>query len=113
MQQIYDLFPESQCESDMGDGKEVTCSKCGDIHVYNNDNKEVVLCLKHVLYAPLSCKNIISIGKFFQQEQYDVEMRGTLLTIKKKDHSDVLNFTRHDQQVFYYLRAKGLNLTNK
>ena len=80
----------------VGDGNEVTCNKRGDIHVYNDNNKEA-LCLKRILYAPFFHKNIVSIGKFAQQGQYDVEMREMLLTIKKKGHSDVLNFTRDDQ----------------
>jgi hypothetical protein len=89
----------------VGDGKEITCTKRGDIFVYNDITKET-LALKQVLYTPLFHKNIVSIGKFVQDGQYEVDMRTNKMILRKKSHSNVLNFERGEHSVLYYFQGK-------
>ena len=69
----------------VGDGKEVLCTKRGDVHRQGQGGE--TLSLKKVLYAPTIHKNIVSMGVFVKTGNYKVQIRGSKLSLLKDDDS--------------------------
>ena len=85
----------------VGDGSEVVCTKRGDILTSDGTHK---MLLKRVLYAPSFHKNIVSVGLFVSNNQYQVKMNTKTLTIHNKNGSE-LTFNREGSGVLYYFKG--------
>ena len=87
----------------VGDGNEVVCTKRGDILIMTNDSTQVLL--KNVLYSPDFHQNIISIGRFANDGNYEVLIKGNVLSVSKPRMTGSLNFTCDQQGVLFYLHG--------
>ena len=79
--------------------------------MFNDVTKEMLI-LKNVLYTPHFHKNIVSIGKFVQDGQYEVDMRTDQLILKKIGYFKTLNFKRDNNNVLYYFTGKRIKGEN-
>ena len=92
----------------VGDGKEVLCTKRGDVLVKNKDTGEAMM-LKKVLYAPSFKKNIVSVGTFVREGNCSVTMTGNKMTLSKRGSDKTLDFISNGTDVLYYY--KGIRAT--
>ena len=85
----------------VGDGKEVLCTKRGDVHLQGPGGETLIL--KKVLYAPNIHKNIVSLGVFVRTGKYNVQITGPKLSLRKDDGSGgQLEFVSKGSDVLYY-----------
>lgn len=87
----------------VGDGKEVLCTKRGDILLSGTDGQ--MLLLKKVLYTNAFHKNIISIGTFVQKGNYEVKIKGSTLSLMKTGHTGQLDFKSNEENALYYFKG--------
>jgi len=87
----------------VGDGKEVVCTKRGDILI---TNKTCSMLLRKVLYTPHFHKNIVSIGQFVKNGGCEARMKGSELSLHKEGYDNELTFSCEDQGVLYYFKGK-------
>jgi hypothetical protein len=88
----------------VGDGKEVMCTKHGDILLHNHGTNEMLL-LKRVLYTPSFHKNIVSIGMLLHNSCYGIKMQGNAMILMKKGSTNVLCFKQTNNEVLYYFEG--------
>ena len=87
----------------VGDGKEVLCTKRGDVLVTSSNGK--TLHLKKVLYTPLFHKNIVSIGVFVQKSDYEVSIKGQTLSLSKTNELENIEFKSEGKELLYYFEG--------
>ena len=95
----------------VGDGKEVLCTKRGDILLTGQNGQKVLL--KKVLYTNCIHKNLISIGTFVLKGNYEVTMKGSNLTLLKNDGlKGQLDFKSNGKEALYYFKGKRQESSN-
>ena len=87
----------------VGDGKEVLCTKRGDVLVTSSNGK--TLHLKKVLYTPLFHKNIVTIGVFVQKSDYEVSIKGQTLSLSKTNELENIEFKSEGKELLYYFEG--------
>ena len=87
----------------VGDGKEVLCTKHGDI-LLSGPNRQMLF-LKKVLYTNAFHKNIISIGTFVQKGNYKVKIKGSMLSLMKTGHTGQLDLMSNEENTLYYFKG--------
>jgi hypothetical protein len=90
----------------VGDGKEVLCTKRGNIIVSNGESS---MLLQGVLYTPDFHKNIVSIGQFVKKGGCEVLMRGSTLSLRKEDSEQELTFRCDSTSVLYYFEGNRMS----
>ena len=88
----------------VGDGKEVVCTKRGDVLL--NGEKGETLLLQRVLYAPRFHKNIFCVGAFVKKDDYEVQISGQSLRLTRKSAQAHIDFRSETNGVLYYFRGK-------